>query len=174
MIPAADVVILSVDPSVLNLGWAAFNPSAGPRNEIVGDGWRFGVIHPKGESRTEKWNDALRKLFNAVADWPLSHFVAEWPMYFGSERGRIAAQKGNTLELAGMVGYLAGRLGMRPERIALYTPVQWKGSVPKSATTAKFIRTFGPAAKSVAASVPDDTVDAIMIAEHWLKTNYES
>lgn len=162
------MVLLSVDPSVLNLGWAAFNPALGPRGEIAGDGWKFGVIHPRGETRTEKWNDALCKLHRAFGDWPVSHFVAEWPMYFGSEKGRIAAQKGHTLELAGMVGYLAGRLCMGPGRIKLYTPAQWKGSVPKLATQAKFIRTFGPAARSVAAAVPDDTVDAIMIATHWL------
>ena len=139
----------------------------------MGDAWRFGCIHPKGETRAEKWCDALFKLFRATVDWPLSHFVAEWPAYFASERGRIAAQQGHTLELAGMVGYISGRLSMRPERITLCTPAKWKGSVSKEATKAKFIRTFGEAARAVALSVPDDTVDAIMLAEHFLSTQYD-
>jgi Holliday junction resolvasome RuvABC endonuclease subunit len=167
------MVVLAVDPSVLNFGWACYNSDFEGRHRIMSDAWRFGCIHPKGADRVAKWNDTLFKLWFAIQDWPLLHFVAEWPVYFASERGRIAAQKGSTLELAGMVGYLAGRLCMRPDCVTLYTPTQWKGAVPKDATKAKFIRTFGAAARSVAATSPDDTVDAIMLAEHWLTTEYD-
>jgi hypothetical protein len=165
------VVLLAIDPSVYNLGWACYCAAGGPLEGIMDGGWRFGCIHPRGETRIEKWSDALHKLARATWEWELTHFVAEWPAFFGSERGRIAAQKGYTLELAGMVGYLAGRLSFRPERISLYTPQQWKGSVSKAVTRAKFVRAFGEAARAVARSVPDDTIDAIMIAEHWLATN---
>jgi Holliday junction resolvasome RuvABC endonuclease subunit len=162
--------LLSIDPSLYSLGWALYSATqgAGRYDDIVGGAWRYGCIHPKGTTRVEKWSDVLFRLVAQMGDWAISHLVAEWPAYFASTRGKIAAQSGHTLELAGMIGYIAGRLSMRPERIALYTPQQWKGSVPKSATRAKFIRTFGDSSRLIANCHTDDVIDAIMIAVHHL------
>jgi hypothetical protein len=101
-------VLLAVDPSLHNLGFAFFNLSY-PENRFditSRRSWRFGVVHPKGGSRQEKWENAFDQL-RACCDWQPTHLAAEWPSFFASMRGKIAASRGHTLELSGIVGYLA-------------------------------------------------------------------
>jgi hypothetical protein len=164
-------IILAIDPSVNNLGWACHNLNLGKnRYDIHSDAWRFGVIHPTME-RTEiqyRWRNAFAKLKKRLGDWRPTHFASEYPTFFGSASGKIAAMQGYTLDLAGMVGYIAGRFGMPPDFITLWKPEQWKGSVPKHITAAKFVRLFGPKAERIVESCSDDVIDAIMIAEKWL------
>jgi hypothetical protein len=76
--------------------------------------------------------------------------------------------KGYTTDLAGMAAYLAGRFGVRSDFLALWTAQQWKGSVPKTVTQARFLRLFGAGAQFVLAHNSDDVIDAIMIADYWL------
>lgn len=165
-------VLVAIDPSVNNLGYAAHNLNLGmDSHDIDSEAWRFGLIHPRGGQSADvqyKWRDAYAKLRNALGDWKPTHFAAEWPAFFGNTRGKIAAMKGYTMDLAGMVGYLAGRFGLPPDRMVLWRPDQWKGSVPKSVTAQKFLRLFGPGAPYVVRNHSDDVVDAIMIAEYWL------
>jgi hypothetical protein len=144
--------------------------------DISSDAWEFGLIHPKTGGRQEMqyyWRDAFYKLKVALGDvgwWP-THMAAEWPNYFNSYKGKIAAMRGYTLGLAGQVGYIAGRFGLRAEAMLICTPQQWKGSVSKQVTQSKFLRLFAEpngAALHVVRNNSDDTIDAIMIAEHWL------
>jgi len=154
-----------------NLGYACYNMNLGQSAyEIDSEAWRFGLIHPRARTREcqYKWRDAYVKLKEQLGGWRVTHLAVEWPTFFDSTRGRIAAMKGYTIDLAGMTGYLAGRFGLPPDYITLWKPEQWKGSVPKHVTAQKFIRLFGPGADYVVRNYADDTVDAIMIAEFWL------
>ena len=56
--------------------------------------------------------------------------------------------------------------------MTLYTPLEWKGAVPKRVTLYKFERLFGCDPKTVAPHYTDDVIDAIMIAEFWLARHY--
>lgn len=154
-----------------SLGWALYNMNRATNlYDLDGEGWSFGVIHPKSNRLDPQyiWRDAFYQLKQQLGEqWP-THLVLEWPTFFSSARGRIAAMRGHTIDLAGLVGFLVGRFGLKVNRVTLWKPEQWKGSVPKRVTAAKFIRLFGPAAVTAVNTHPDDTVDAIMLAEHWL------
>lgn len=164
-------IVLAVDPSMVNLGWACFNMNLGAnRYDIDSSAWRFGLIHPRSQNRSPqyRWRDAFAKLRNGLQDWRPTHYASEWPSYFATQKGRIAATMGYTVDLAGISAYIAGRFGMRADFITLWKPEQWKGTVPKSVTQAKFIRLFGHDAEMVVRNYSHDVIDAIMIAEFWL------
>jgi Holliday junction resolvasome RuvABC endonuclease subunit len=158
-------ILLAIDPSVNNLGFACVDF----REDIADLGnWKYGLIHPEGKYIQHKWKDAYTKLRNRLEETKITHYAAEWPSYFDSQKGRIAAQEGYTVNLAGMVAYIAGRLRVKGDYIALWTPQQWKGSVPKEVTVRKFIRLFGRKAERVSKIVSSDVIDAIMIGAFWI------
>lgn len=157
--------LLAIDPSVNNLGWAYFDFSKGEIYDL--ENWEYGLVHPDGKYIQHKWKNAHARLSKRLPKKP-THFAAEWPTFFSSQVGRIAAQEGYTINLAGMVAFLAGRFQIKGDYISLWTPAQWKGSVPKTATRAKFIRIFGKRGERLAATAADDTIDAIMIAQFWI------
>jgi len=163
-------LLLAIDPSINNLGWAIYDFSAGGEMyRIDSCGWKYGLIHPKGFNIQGRWRDAYFKLREVIGkDRHITHLAAEWPMWFDGLRGRLAAQQNFTINLSSLIGYLVGKLGVKTEFVSLWTPVQWKGSVPKYATEAKFVRIFGQTARQVANTQSNDVIDAIMIAEFWL------
>ncbi|SRR5258705_11952730 len=163
-------LLLAIDPSINNLGWALYDFSKGGEIYAINSaGWKYGLIHPKGFNLQSKWKDAYFKLKEVIGrDKYVTHLAAEWPMYFNGLRGKLAAQQNFTINLASLIGYLVGKLGVKAEYVSLWTPIHWKSSVPKHVTQAKFIRTFGSEAKQIANTQSDDVIDAIMIAEFWL------
>jgi hypothetical protein len=169
-------ILLSIDPSLCALGFALYDQSFEAREtdryNIRSGAWRSGVVHPEGGSRIEKWRHAAETLCAEAADRRVTHLVIEWPIFFGGMRGKIAASRGDTLEIAGLAGYIAGHYHLRADHVTLYTPLEWKGAVPKRVTLAKFERLFGCDPKTVAPHYTDDIIDAIMIAEFWLRRHY--
>jgi hypothetical protein len=153
-----------------NLGFAVFNNRMGGDRSIDSDAWRFGLIHPvAGSSLPYRWEDAFWQLRSRLRPWLPTHLIIEWPSFFHSTKGKIAATQGHTLNLAGMAAYLAGRFYLAPNAIMLVTPQTWKGMVPKRVTQMKFIRHFGPQAAFVVRHNTDDVIDAIMLADYWLR-----
>lgn len=67
--------------------------------------------------------------------------VIEYPNFQTSERGKIAATQGYTLDLAFICGYVLS--AMPNTRWFTPTPVQWKGGQPKEAIGIKFTRWTG-------------------------------
>jgi Holliday junction resolvasome RuvABC endonuclease subunit len=164
-------IVLAIDPSMNNLGWAVYNANLGQnRYDIDSDAWRFGLIHPNSKmSGHYKWYDAFARIESALDGWKPTHLACEWPEFFASVRGKIAATKGYTVDLAGLVGFIVGRFNLPMEFVTLWKPQQWKGMVPKGVTQAKFLRLFGDKeAGHVVRHYSDDVIDAIMIAEFWL------
>jgi hypothetical protein len=157
------------------MGWAVvdLNKAQGGDHYDIGNKrlWNYELItmHPT-KSIQYRWEQAhlqLEAAFELQGVVP-THLCSEWPMFFNTMRGKIAAQKNHTLNLASMVGYLAGKFNFRNEHIVLWTPMQWKGTAPKSVTRNQFIHYFGEDAKRIAKTASDDVIDAIMIARYWL------
>lgn len=173
-------VLLSIDPSVRSLGWTVVNLNhADGKDYLDLDNqllWTFGLVQMESTRQVDpsilkwRWQEAfvnLKASFELDGNSP-THFASEWPMYFDSLKGRIAAQQNYTLGIASMVGYLAAAFEFNPAHIALWTPLQWKGNQPKSVTRNRFVLTFGEAGRKLARMLSDDVIDAIMIARFWL------
>lgn len=100
---------------------------------------------------------------NRIRSGRVTSLIAEYPQYEQSERGIIAAQQGYTLDLAAVCGYLAGKFQVPPLSVHFYTPVQWKGQRPKSATEAAFKRQYSI---ENFARLTDHEVDACMMLHY--------
>jgi hypothetical protein len=164
-------VVLAIDPSNKDLGFACFDYNLQSDFYDIGDSlsWTFGLIHPKGGHIQYKWRDAYFQLkYWLEADKrEVTHFVSEWPMFFDSVKGRIAAQQGYTNDIAAIAGYLTGAFNFKPNNVVLWTPMKWKGTATKYATSQKFARIFGERATRLARTLSDDVIDAIMVLEYW-------
>ena len=177
-------ILLAIDPSVRDLGWAMINLNKigeeGYGNILDYSVWSYGIIEMKSTNQVDpkivkyRWKEAYEKMVAAM-DWRPTHFASEWPTFFDSERGRIAAVNNYTVGIASMVGYLAAAFDFHPDDIRLYTPIEWKGMIGKEIVREKFIKLFGPegspqepAIRRLDKQLSDDTIEAIMIARYWL------
>jgi hypothetical protein len=157
---------LSVDPSINSLGWATATPNSLPSS--AGDytwnsfDWKCGTFTPQGINLESKLY-SIGKFLNRI--YSIEELVIEWPTFFNSEKGRIAARAGYTVQLGAICGYIIGFFNLSPLHIHLYTPQQWKGNAPKRATSVKFIRTF-PDQKNRLRLLGHDEIDAIMLLHH--------
>jgi len=130
---------LILDPSVNNIGFAILTITNG-KPAVLKDG----TIYPDSElsiqQKAEYVFASLQK-FNSLRD--CYQTIMEYPTFMGGTKGLIAAQKGYTIDLGVMVGYLSGLLAPQmPDDVFYYTPMQWKGTKPKSATIAHLKRMF--------------------------------
>lgn len=194
-------ILLAIDPSVRSLGWAIVNLNkikdkysddigrirSGREVDLTGycdlsiEGlWSYDRVQMQSTKGVDpsivkyRWKEAftgIRAYMDLEGIEP-THFASEWPTFFNSTKGYIAATQNYTVGLASMVGYLAGQFNFKSEHITLWTPLQWKGSVPKHVTANRFIQAFGESAEKLSRILSDDIIDAIMIARYWL-TLYE-
>lgn len=179
-------ILLAIDPSIRSLGWAIVNLNrlgavvdSTSYYNLQADGlWSYGVVTMASTRGVDpslikhRWKQAFYEI-SAYMDLDgiiPTHFASEWPTYFNSTKGRLAATQNFTVGLASMVGYLAGQYNFKAHHMALWTPMQWKGTVPKYVTRKRFVQAFHPVsiAERKARTLSDDTIDAIMIARYWL------
>ncbi len=92
--------------------------------------------------------------------------ILEYPQWEASERGLIAMQKGYTLDLAFIVGFIAGRLNLAPANILVPTPRDWKKNIPKAATELRVKRYFG---SNLRAGISEHEYDALGLILWYLK-----
>lgn len=151
--------LLGLDPSINFVGWCLFDSSK--RKDI--DQWRWGVIRLEGpnyQTRLMMMVQMLEELGCLDAD----HLIGEWPTFFAGETGQIAAHQNYTIDLAGVVAYLAGMMNLDQRHWHLSTATTWKGSVPKLVTTKKFLRVFGKRFSDVS----EHAIDATMLLRWWI------
>lgn len=173
-------VLLAIDPSVRSLGWAIVNLNRAVGNDYYDlenqELWIYGLVTMESTRQIDpslvkwRWEEAaavINATFELEGIRP-THLASEWPTFFNSMEGRIAAQQNYTLGLASMVGYIAAAFEFRSEYIALWTPYQWKRNAPKNVTRNQMTIYFGDAGKTLARTASDDVIDAIMIARYWL------
>lgn len=88
-------------------------------------------------------NEILRFIFLTLYNELPDVLVIEYPQWEGSERGAIASQKGYTLNLAFLAGYIGGYYALPFTKKYFPTPRDWKGNMPKSATVHRVQKYFG-------------------------------
>jgi hypothetical protein len=159
-------ILLSLDPSVNNLGWAVCNLAHQTKPDIYDISlWKSGVIRPQGIEIQHKWEDAYRQLAAEVENgWP-THIVAEQPCWMPSVKGRTAAALDYTIHLAQMVAGVTALCRLPSANVTLLTPMQWKGSVPKKVTRARLEKAFQISLRDRG----DDEVDALGLGVYWLE-----
>jgi hypothetical protein len=173
-------ILLAIDPSVRSLGWAIVNLNKVEGTDyydLTTEGlWDYGLVKMESTRGVDpsiikhRWKQAFYqiKANMDLEDIEPTHFASEWPTFFNSTKGYLAATQNYTVGLASMVGYLAGQFNFKAAHITLWTPLQWKGSVPKYVTRNRFVQYFGEPAEKLAQRLSDDVIDAIMIARYWL------
>lgn len=133
--------ILCIDPSIRNIGFSVLRVIN--RQEI--SVWTDGTYKANPDSSILQICEATCRVIHrkiATIEKQLDYIVIEYPQFMMGDKGLIAAQKGYTLDLAMVCGYLAAHFMLGSTRTTYYTPTQWKGQMPKSATLAKFKRKF--------------------------------
>lgn len=150
--------ILAIDPSVNNVGIALFNSELEADKQL-----KTYTYKPDGKTLQCKCVQVLT--FCRCMYVKPDIFIAEYPSFQGSTKGKVAAQKGYTLDLAYIVGYLSASFGLPFGHIYLPTPMQWKGTMPKSAVGHRFEKVYG----IKASSVTDHEFEAAMMIDWFLK-----
>ncbi len=154
---------LSIDPSVNNIGFAILQIKNGKPSVL-----KDGTLYPDKElsiQQKAEWVFASLQKIDAQFDESIIQCVFEYPTFMGGIKGLIASQKGYTIDLGVMVGYLSGLLlGGFPNDVFYYTPMQWKGTRPKTATQAEIKRKF-PSFRPHS----EHSIDAIGMALHHFK-----
>lgn len=149
--------ILALDPSVMNrCGWACVYIKWWS-DGTVSDDWDFGSFAISGTNFQMRCSDLKDYIVHLGFDFDT--LVVEWPTYYASEKGQIAAQQGYTINLAGIAMYVAGYFQVDFRRLFLYTAPDWKGTVKKAVTARRFFKLFN----INELKVDHDTIDAVMI-----------
>lgn len=157
------MIFAAIDPSINNIGLAILQTHG------KGEVWlnRALTFYPDEE---DKIADKVEKAFKYFVKngWvytsPPMQLIMEYPQYMTAQRGIIAAQKGYTLDLAFICGLFQGLFQIPNDDVFLYTPQQWLGNRPKTATEAKFKRVF-PHNKPES----EHSTDAAMLGYYHLK-----
>jgi len=121
--------ILSIDPSINNVGWALSK-----NKKLI----KWGIIHPskdKKETYLKKCRDVTDQITTLlVAQYPIQ-LVTEIPDHFG-DSGYMARESGAILKLA----FIAGMIFNITDNVITYTPNQWKGQIPKHVMTMRLCK----------------------------------
>lgn len=151
---------LALDPSVNNVGWTLFD-SKKPAMKM----WRWGTFNLEGFNRTQRICD-LRGMIDLTIKGGFDHLVGEYPTFFSSEKGQIAAHKSYTIDLAYVLGYIAGWYQKDHRTFHPITAIEWKGAVKKEVTARKFFRIF----KVPLYTLSEHAIDSTMMLRHFLLT----
>lgn len=153
--------ILAIDPSINNVGWCVWNSCKSDRLKA----WRWGCWKLEGYNYPMRLMDLILHIDETVG--PFDILVSEWPAFYSSQKGHIAAHQNYTIDLAGICYWVAGWYRLDHRHHFPLTASNWKGSVPKLVTQRKFIRTFNKHMHQI----NEHAVDATMMLHYWLQ-NY--
>jgi hypothetical protein len=162
--------IVSIDPSINDVGWAVVDGLKRSKSGVWDNSkakWTWGHWKIGGVSLTFKLREIVEWMiieFDGLeeGDW----LVLEWPAFFGSAKGQVAAQQGHTINLAGVDGYIAGFFRLSPMDIHLVTANEWKGNLPKEITRKRLFHALG--IKQIY-KVNHNAVDAVMLLHEFCK-----
>lgn len=163
--------IFSIDPSVNDVGWASIDGMKRDDDGVWDDSeavWRWGWWKLNAHSyraKLEELKDYIA-LGGSLAEDDI--LVGEWPAFFDNQRGAIAAKQGYTIDLAGILCYIAGYFRIISTNIYFITAIKWKGSVPKEVTRLRFFKALGVARPF---AVNHNAVDAVMLLLEFCRRN---
>lgn len=161
---------LSLDPSVNNVGWCLFDSEKKTRKKA----WKCGQFDLEGmnyQMRCFNLFEQIEEIINpynlapGIDDAPFDILITEWPAFFDNQRGHVAARQNYTIDLAGIVMYIAGRYQLDHRHHFPITAQVWKGSVPKIVTQRRFFSRF----KFNTATVTEHVIDAVMLMHYFLE-----
>lgn len=147
--------ILAIDPSIKTAGWSTVNLT---ETEAT---FSWGMFALSGLNFLMRCADLRDYIEQEIGEF--DELVLEWPMFYDSERGHVAARQGDTINLAGIAMFIAGHFRIPHQKIHLYTAPDWKGSVPKQVTGRRFFKQFGVDYLKVDNNAVDATM---MLFEH--------
>lgn len=160
--------ILAIDPSVMQkAGWAVVNMAWNDLGTLVEESWAWGFWEISGINFQMRCTDLKDYITSDIREFDI--LVCEWPMFYTSAKGQIAARQGYTVNLAGIAMYIAGWFQVPHRSLFLYTAPDWKGTVKKAVTARKFYRLFGESEMNV----DNNSIDAtMMLVWHCQKQQY--
>lgn len=131
-------MFIAIDPSINNLGVALYDPTT----KI----YEWKLVHPEGNKLFHRLQDIETSIgqflrFRNLTYANITVLICEYPQFFNSEKGAVAATMGFTLDLAAICGYMAGICKLA--KIVFQTPQQWKGNLTKQAIEFRFVKLFG-------------------------------
>lgn len=150
---------LALDPSVNNVGWSIYTPTAKTKKKA----WRWGTIKVEGSNLEMKIIDLCQQLNQLACPEGESmpeFFISEKPAFFSSEAGQIAAHLNYTIDLAAINYFIAGWFKYDHRHHFAITAKQWKGSVSKAVTARRFFRDFPHVSP---ATLSEHAIDSIML-----------
>jgi len=150
------VKLLSLDVSVNNVGWATYDTETKK--------WAWGCWTLCGYNYSMKLTDLKDRIIEE-GHKDVDHLIVEWPMFYQSTKGMIAAHNNYTIDLAGVCMYIAGWLQLDHRHFHLITASKWKGQVPKAITARKFFRHFGISVGKVV----EHAIDATMMLKFFIE-----
>lgn len=149
---------LSLDPSVNNVGWATFDSRLKGREQ-----WKYGKWTLEGHNREMRLVDLRDHVRDDLPEF--DHLIMEYPAFYSSEKGQIAAHNNYTIDLAHICGFISGSFGCDHRNYHPLTAIEWKGTVTKEITMRKFARIFKVRLKGLS----DHEIDAVMMLRYWLQ-----
>lgn len=150
--------ILGLDPSIKTVGW-----SVATITDIEAK-FEWGMWPLSGLNFLMRCADLRDYIISDIGEF--DEMVIEWPMFYDSEKGHVAARQGDTINLAGVGMYVAGYFHLPHQKIHLYTAPDWKGTVPKQVTGRRFFQQFGVNYLQVDNNAVDATM---MVLQHCKK-----
>lgn len=133
--------LLCIDPGI-DFGWAIF----GSRISVP---CVCGTFKSEGKdfwSRLEKTAAEFNRVLGISEDYECEGIACEYPAFFGSEGGQVAARSGSLVKLAVVVGTLYGvcldwGIAFRPVGVN-----EWKGNLSKEIVKARIEKILGSSA----------------------------
>lgn len=132
---------LSLDCSVNNVGFATLQISYDEEQQQKAFDWEFGVWNLEGEGLLDRCLD-LCHYIQQTNNADFTDLLIEWPMFYESTKGQIAAQQSYTINLAAVGAFVIGFFHAPLDRVRLITAPQWKGNASKAVTARRFFRRF--------------------------------
>lgn len=144
---------LSIDPSINTVGFATLQIFDNSEQE-----WTWGMWELEGDNLLQRCAD-LPAYIQGSGNDDFTDLILEWPTYYGSQKGEIAAKQDYTINLAAVAMYTAGFFHLPVSQIELVTAPQWKGQAEKKITGRRFFKHFGVDSLQV----DHNAVDATML-----------
>ena len=160
---------LALDCSVNTVGFATLQIQYDEEDDNKAFHWTWGMWELEGYNLLSRCRDLCNYIQQTGND-DFVELIIEWPMFYTSERGQIAASQNYTINLAAIGAYVAGFFHLPVDKITLITAPQWKGQASKNVTARRFFRQFNLEAAQIDHNAIDATMMLLAHAEkqQWL------
>lgn len=153
-------VLMSIDPSVNNMGAAAFRIE---NKKLL----MWQLLHPSKDCRDSSYEKSLslyRKVKELIVRWRVDRIILEVPEYW-AVAGFQARETGSIFKLTFVCGMLYSLVDIVQE-LKVVVPREWKGQLPKAAVENRLKDQYLPDVDLT--KINDNVMDAIAIGHFYL------